>query len=143
MNKPYFNGIDCPSQFVLALKDAQNAINGKWKLAIVSTMLESKKRFSDVQRFIPQITPRMLSKELKELEINGVVKRTVIDSFPVTIEYQLTPSGKRLGVVLNNMVEWGLAHRSELRSDRAAEQGNSKRQSSLTAEIKLGLQQTG
>lgn len=57
------------------------------------------------------ITPRMVSKELKELEINGVVKRNVITSTPVLIEYELTTSGKQLHDVIIKMVEWGLQHR--------------------------------
>lgn len=111
MTKPYFNGISCPKEYVLALNDAINVISGKWKLAIVSTLLFEKKRFSDIKRFIPGLTPRMLSKELKELEINGIVTRTVYSSTPVTIEYELTPSGRNLVEVINSMVKWGLEHR--------------------------------
>lgn len=114
MSEEYFNGISCPKDFVLALNDAQNAFYGKWKMAIVSTMLAEPKRFGDIQRMIPAITPRMLSKELKELELNGILIRKVYDRTPVVIEYSLTPSGQRLSHVLNAMVAWGLEHRREL-----------------------------
>ncbi|GGB66508.1 hypothetical protein GCM10007424_03090 [Flavobacterium suaedae] len=113
MEKRYFDGISCPIEYVLALKDSLNVISGKWKLAIVSTLLAEKKRFSEIQKIIPGITPRMLSKELKELEINGIIIRNVENTIPVTIEYSLTPSGKRLSKVLDTMVEWGLQHREE------------------------------
>lgn len=101
----------CPMQFVLAVNDTLNVINGKWKLPIIGSLLFDKKRFTEIQRNIPKITPRMLSKELKDLELNGVVKRTVYDTLPVTVEYELTASAKSLGDVLDTMVEWGLRHR--------------------------------
>ena len=104
----------CPMQFVLAVNDTLNVINGKWKLPIIGSLLFDKKRFTEIQRNIPKITPRMLSKELKELELNGVVKRTVYDTLPVTVEYELTPSAKSLNEVLDTMIVWGLKHRKAI-----------------------------
>lgn len=102
----------CPSQFLLAVNDTLNVISGKWKLPILGTLLLfDKKRFTEIQKDIPKITPRMLSKELKNLEINGIVKRTVYDTTPVSVEYELTESAKSLGEVLDKMLEWGLQHR--------------------------------
>lgn len=104
----------CSVQFVLAVNDTLNVINGKWKLPIIGSLLYDKKRFTEIQRNIPKITPRMLSKELKDLEMNGVVKRVVYDTLPVTVEYELTPSAQSLGEVLDKMVEWGLNHRKKV-----------------------------
>ena len=101
----------CPQQFVLAVNDTLNVISGKWKMPIIGSLLFGIKRFTDIQRNIPKITPRMLSKELKELELNGVVKRTVYDTLPVSVEYELTASAKSISDVLDTMVEWGLKHR--------------------------------
>ena len=101
----------CPIQFVLAVNDTLNVISGKWKIPIIATMSFGKQRFTEIQRNIPKITPRMLSKELKELELNGIVKRTVYDSTPVTIEYELTESAKQLSDVMNSMIKWGINHR--------------------------------
>jgi len=101
----------CPIQFVLAVNDTLNVISGKWKLPIIGTLLFGKKRFTEIQRNISKITPRMLSKELKDLEMNGIVKRTVYDTIPVSVEYELTESAKSLGEVLDKMLEWGLQHR--------------------------------
>ncbi len=101
----------CSSQFILALNDTMNVMTGKWKLPIIGTLLFKKGRFTDIQRNIPKITPRMLSKELKELELNGIIKRTVYDAVPVIIEYELTNSAKALSDVMDKMVEWGLKHR--------------------------------
>ena len=61
-------GIGCPMNYVLAVNDTLNVINGKWKLPIIGSLLFEKKRFTEIQKNIGKITPRMLSKELKELE---------------------------------------------------------------------------
>jgi DNA-binding HxlR family transcriptional regulator len=101
----------CPIQFVLAVNDTLNVISGKWKLPIIGSLLFNKKRFTEIQRNIPKITPRMLSKELKDLEMNGIVKRTVYSTTPVSVDYELTDSAKALGEVLDKMLEWGIQHR--------------------------------
>lgn len=103
----------CPVQFVLAVNDTINVIKGKWKLPILGSLLFEKKRFTEIQRNIPKITPRMLSKELKELELNGMIIRTVYNTTPVTVEYELTNSGKSIRDVLEKMAEWGVKHRME------------------------------
>jgi len=62
-------------------------------------------------REIPKITDRMLSKELRDLEVNGLVKRTVHDSVPVYVEYSITEYGHSLDRVIKELREWGLKHR--------------------------------
>ncbi len=99
------------SQYVLPIRDALNVISGKWKLPIITALFFGKKRFRELEREIPNITPRMLSKELKELELNNLVIRTVYDSTPVTVEYELTRSGKSLDKVMDAMKDWGVQHR--------------------------------
>lgn len=101
----------CPIQFVLAVNDTLNVLTGKWKLPIIGSLLFQKKRFTEIQRNIQGISPRMLSKELKELELNGIIRRTVYDSSPVIVEYELTRSAEKLGDVLDKMLEWGIQHR--------------------------------
>lgn len=101
----------CSGEFVLAVNDTMNVLNGKWKLPIIGSLLYGKKRFKELEREIPKITPRMLSKELKDLEANGIVSRTVYDTIPVTVEYELTKSGNSLNTVLDSMIAWGLQHR--------------------------------
>jgi len=83
-------------------------------LPILGSILFGKKRFTDIQRNIPKITPRMLSKELKELELNGVLIRTVYDTTPVSVEYELSKSGKSITEVLDKMIEWGVEHRKSV-----------------------------
>ncbi|MEO1256223.1 MAG: helix-turn-helix domain-containing protein, partial [Bacteroidota bacterium] len=103
-------------QYVLAVNDTMNVISGKWKLPIIASLLHDKSRFKDLQQNIEKITPRMLSKELKELELNGVVKRNVYSATPVRVEYELTDSGKKIVSVLDSMIDWGLAHRKSVMS---------------------------
>ncbi|AGA77165.1 winged helix-turn-helix transcriptional regulator [Echinicola vietnamensis] len=101
----------CSSEFVVAVRDTLNVISGKWKLPIIGSLCYGKKRFKDLENDIPKITPRMLSKELKELELNSIITRTVYDTTPVTVEYELTPSGRKIRELLDAMVKWGLQHR--------------------------------
>lgn len=101
----------CPDSFILAVNDTLNVLAGKWKLPIMASLVFGKKRFKELEREIPRITPRMLSKELRDLEMNGIILRTVQNTIPVTVEYELTPSGKSFKKVMDTMVEWGLDHR--------------------------------
>ncbi|WP_329804359.1 winged helix-turn-helix transcriptional regulator [Flavobacterium facile] len=104
----------CPVEYVLNINDTLNVISGKWKLPILGSILFGKKRFTDIQRNIPKISPRMLSKELKELELNGVLVRTVYDTTPVSVEYELSETGKQITEVLDKMMEWGIEHRKSV-----------------------------
>lgn len=118
-NKMSFKEVkSCPIQFVLAVNDTLNVINGKWKLPIIGSLLFEKRRFTDILRNIPKITPRMLSKELKDLEMNAMVKRTVYDTTPISVEYELTESAKSLRDVLDKMLEWGLRHRETVLAEK-------------------------
>ena len=105
---------NCQVSYVMAVNDTMNVLTGKWKLPIIASLLYGKKRFKDLEKGIPDITPRMLSKQLRDMEVNGVVTRTVYDTVPVTIEYSLTETGKSFTKVLDVMVEWGLEHRESV-----------------------------
>lgn len=70
-----------------------------------------EKRYGELEKEIPKINSRMLSKQLRDLEANGIVKRNVYDTIPVSVEYELTDSGRAFEKVVNAMLEWGLEHR--------------------------------
>jgi DNA-binding HxlR family transcriptional regulator len=106
------------SKDMLALWDAMDILNGKWKIAIMCSLNEDKKRFKELQRHIGRITGKMLSKELKELEMNDLVKRTVLDTKPVTVEYKLTTYGETLDHVILELVNWGSKHRKRILKKR-------------------------
>jgi len=101
---------ECKRQ-LLPVKDALDILNGKWKLQIILSLSFGKKRFTQIQKEIPGLTPKMLSKELKDLEINELVERSVYDSVPVIIEYQITPYGKTLRPLIEELHKWGTKHR--------------------------------
>lgn len=98
-----------------AVQDSMDVLNGKWKISIISSICcYSKRRFSDILNDIEGISNRMLSKELKELEINQLVKRTVLDTQPITVQYELTEHGASLKTIIFNLVDWGIEHRKKI-----------------------------
>lgn len=108
-----------------AVGDALYAIGGKWKLPIIVAMKEGPARFNELQRTIEGISPKVLSSELKDMELNGFVKRHVYSATPVIIEYELTEYSRTLEPVLEALVNWGIMHRRKIR------QGMKKKESSV------------
>jgi DNA-binding HxlR family transcriptional regulator len=106
---------DCASRLA-AVGDALYAVGGKWKLRIIIALSEGNRRFNDLQRSVQGISARVLSHELKELELNGFITRTVFPETPVIIEYQLTPYSDSLDGVLKALSDWGLMHRARIKS---------------------------
>lgn len=115
--------MECKSEFqtadrkkeMMAIHDAMDVLNGKWKIHIISSICHyNKRRFTDILNDIVGISNKMLSKELKELEINKLVERTVLDTHPITVQYELTKHGKTLQTIINNLTDWGIEHRKEI-----------------------------
>lgn len=104
---------ECMKQ-MLPIQDALDAINGKWKLLIVVSLMLGNKRFTDIQNTVPKITPKVLAKELKDLEEHQLIKRTVYDDHPVLIEYSLTPYGETLKGIMKALHNWGTNHRKKI-----------------------------
>lgn len=103
----------CPKT-MLSIKDALEAVEGRWKLLILFTLAQGPKRFSQIAKEVDGITDKTLSKELKSLEANKLVRRDVYDTFPPTVEYSITRHGLSLEKVLDELHFWGLAHRKEV-----------------------------
>jgi len=108
------------SGHLLAIGDALEVLNGKWKLPIIVALSFGKFRFRDLQREI-NISPKMLSKELKDLEMQQLVKRTVFDTTPVTVEYSLTEYARTLHDVIEALHNWGMEHRRRVMGKNRAE----------------------
>ncbi len=100
-----------------AVGDALYVIGGKWKLRIIIALTEGHRRFNELQRAIDGISAKVLSNELKDLEINGFVTRTVHTGTPVVVEYQPTDYTSSLKDVLAALSEWGIMHREKLRRE--------------------------
>jgi DNA-binding HxlR family transcriptional regulator len=103
----------CPHN-VLAIKDALEALEGRWKLLIMLSLSTGNKRFTQISRDLQGITDKMLSKELKTLEVNKLVKREVHNTFPPTVEYSITKHGMSLQKLMDELYNWGLEHRREV-----------------------------
>jgi DNA-binding HxlR family transcriptional regulator len=101
---------------VQALQDTIYVIGGKWKLPIINSLCNGNKRFRDIERSIPGITTRMLSRELKEMEANKLVKRTVTPNTPVMVEYTVTSYCRSFGDIILEMIKWGKQHRKKIMS---------------------------
>jgi len=89
------------------IRRAAQVIEGKWTTLVVRELLSGKKRYSEIQRALGNISPKMLSARLRLLEDEGLVNRTVFDTIPPTTEYTLTPLGQNLEKVLQAMAEFG------------------------------------
>ena len=98
-----------------SIADALYAIGGKWKLRIIVALMEGNRRFNELQRVIEGISAKMLSAELKDLELNGFVKRTVFTGTPVVVEYELTDYSDTLEDVLQALSDWGAMHRENVK----------------------------
>ena len=100
------NESECPIRTTL------DVIGGKWKPLILFRLKDGPQRFSALRRAIPDVTQKMLTDRLKELERDGIVHREVYAIIPPKVEYSLTPYGEGLRPVLAAMAEWGAGHRS-------------------------------
>ena len=98
-----------------SVADALYAIGGKWKLRIIVALKSGNKRFNELQRVIEGISAKVLSAELKDLEMNGFVRRNVFTGSPIIVEYELTAYSDSLGEVLHTLSEWGAMHRERVR----------------------------
>lgn len=98
-----------------SVADALYVIGGKWKLRIIIALKEGTKRFNEMQRLIDGISAKVLSTELKDLELNGFVRRNVFTGSPVVVEYELTDYADTLGDVLQTLSEWGAMHKEKIK----------------------------
>jgi DNA-binding HxlR family transcriptional regulator len=99
------------------VRDSLDILNGKWKLPIIIALTFGEKRFTEIAHEIHGITDRMLSKELRDLELNGLVRRNIQDSYPVKVTYALTEHSKTLNPVIESLKNWGILHKKKLQDE--------------------------
>ena len=102
------------------IADAMYVIGGKWKLRIIVSLTEGAKRFNELQRLVDGISAKVLSTELKDLELNGFIKRNIYTTTPVTVEYELTDYSDSLQDVLHALSAWGRMHRDNVKKSMKA-----------------------
>ena len=104
---------DCNS-ILRPVRDTLDVISGKWKLPIIISIGAGNNRFTTIMKSIPAISPKVLAKELKELESHGIVKRAVAPDYPVSITYSLEEYASSLQPLISVMQEWGNNHREKI-----------------------------
>lgn len=98
------------------MQNALRCLEGRWKMMILSQLFSvSLMRFSDLQRAIPKVSQKMLIQQLRDLELNGIISRTVHPQVPPKVEYELTDLGRALGPVFLALLDW-----ADLRGSAAA-----------------------
>ncbi|UTX49111.1 helix-turn-helix domain-containing protein [Chryseobacterium sp. MA9] len=109
---------------LMAVSDAMYAIGGKWKLMIIISMARGNKRFTEIQRQVTGISARVLSSELKELELNGFIIKKVAVGYPVSIEYELLPYSETLEEVVGALTKWGMQHREKIKCEMSSKKSS-------------------
>lgn len=107
---------DCLKRLI-PIADALDVLKGKWKIPIIGVLCTYESTgFKELQRYIVGITPKVLSKELKDLENNMILTRTVMDTRPITVTYSITPFGKTCEPLIMAIYNWGTEHRERIKN---------------------------
>lgn len=104
---------DC-SHKILAISDTMEILNGKWKMSIIACLCYQPMRYSVLLKEVKGISGKMLSRELKDLEMNELIERNVLNTAPVAVEYRITEYGKSLKELTSTIAEWGINHRQRI-----------------------------
>ena len=104
---------DC-SHKILAISDTMDILNGKWKMSIVACLCYKPMRYSELLKEVNGISGKVLSRELKDLEINELIERIVLNTAPIAVEYRITEYGNSLKELTNTIADWGMSHRKRI-----------------------------
>ncbi|QRI65399.1 helix-turn-helix transcriptional regulator [Shinella sp. PSBB067] len=105
---------DCP------VRDVLDSVGGKWTSLMILGLAEGPRRFSQLRRFIPDISQRMLTQTLRDLQRDGYLTRTVYPTQPPSVEYGLTPLGQSFLALLRSLVQWSTQNHAAIRAARTA-----------------------
>ncbi|WP_371664170.1 winged helix-turn-helix transcriptional regulator [Streptomyces sp. NBC_00280] len=100
------------------IRQVLDRVGDKWTLMVVANLYGGLMRYSDLQRSIPGISQRMLSRTLAQLHQDGLVTRTAYAEVPPRVEYALTPLGASLNHIVASLIEWAAEHHDEIRQHR-------------------------
>ena len=114
------DGTACDAQFSCGVDVTLSVIGGKWKLLIFNHLRNGVTRFGQLRRAIPRITQTMLTQQLRELERDGIVTRTIYAEIPPRVEYALTDFGRTLEPVILRMHEWGTTYMQHVIAQKQA-----------------------
>ena len=109
-----FDVHNCP------IRDVMSQITGKWSALLLGALCERPYRFSELRRMVPDISQRMLTQTLRDLQRDGYLTRTVYPTQPPSVEYRLTPLGHSFLALLRTLVQWSTQNHTAIRAARAA-----------------------
>jgi DNA-binding HxlR family transcriptional regulator len=107
-----FSREQCP------VRDVIDNIGGKWNTLMILALADGPMRFSALRRLIPDISQRMLTQTLRDLQRDGYIGRQVFPTQPPSVEYSLTPLGQSFLVLVKGLVDWSMEHHQAIRSSR-------------------------
>ncbi|MBS0517520.1 MAG: helix-turn-helix transcriptional regulator [Proteobacteria bacterium] len=102
------------------IRDVLDGIGSKWSTLLLMTLAERTHRFGELRRAVPDISQRMLTQTLRDLQRDGLVRREVLPTLPPSVEYSLTPLGRTLLEPLALLVHWADSHHAAIRAARSA-----------------------
>ncbi|GGH81587.1 DNA-binding HxlR family transcriptional regulator [Pullulanibacillus pueri] len=105
-------------KYNISVEATLEVIGGKWKCVILCHLTHGKKRTSELRRLIPQITQKMLTQQLRELEEDGIINRIVYNQVPPKVEYELSDYGWGLKGILDALCAWGEKHLDKVYGDK-------------------------
>ena len=106
----YWSSAAAERSLTCPVRTTLNVLGGKWKLLILSYLLDEPRRYGELRRLMPEITEKMLIQELRELEADGIVARTVHQTVPPRVDYSLTEQGQRVRPVFAELLGWGMQY---------------------------------
>jgi DNA-binding HxlR family transcriptional regulator len=112
----------CPVTFTV------DVIGGKWKSLILFHLMPGTRRFNELRRLMPEVTQRMLTLQLRELETDNIIRRKVYQEVPPKVEYSLAPLGLTLVPLISAMREWGAAHEATVLACRKESKSKNQRE---------------
>ncbi|UZR96670.1 winged helix-turn-helix transcriptional regulator [Chondrinema litorale] len=102
------------SKRILAIHDVMDIIGGKWKISIIACLCSRKMRYSELLHEVNGISGKMLSRDLKDLEMNQLITRKVVDTQPISVEYEISEYGSTLKQLTDEIANWGIEHRKRI-----------------------------
>ena len=105
-------------KYNISVEATLEVIGGKWKCVILCHLTHGKKRTNELKRLMPDITQKMLTQQLRELEADGVINRIAYNQVPPKVEYELSEYGQSLGSILDALCAWGEVHITKVYGDK-------------------------
>jgi len=105
-------------KYNISVEATLEVIGGKWKCVILCHLTHGKKRTSELKRLMPNITQKMLTQQLRELEEDGIINRIIYQQIPPKVEYELSDYGRSLQSILDALCNWGERHITKVYGDK-------------------------